>query len=92
MTSRPWTRIPSRPRLGRDAKIVALKAKVEKAESEAVKVSELHRRVSELEVEAAARSEEVVAKLEVDYESLRGEAKMRAKFMLVQDAEAQRIA
>ncbi|GKA57300.1 RNA-directed DNA polymerase [Tanacetum coccineum] len=51
----------------RDAEIVALKAKVEKAESEAAKVIELHRRVSELEVKAVASQ---VAKLEVDYESL----------------------
>ncbi|GJX27454.1 hypothetical protein Tco_0233750, partial [Tanacetum coccineum] len=47
--------------LQRDAKIVDLKAKVEKAEREAMAVSDLHRRVSDLEAEAAARSKGVAS-------------------------------
>ncbi|GJV07787.1 hypothetical protein Tco_1345443 [Tanacetum coccineum] len=43
----------------RDAEIVALKAKVREAESAVVEVNGLHRRISELEAVAVAKSEEV---------------------------------
>ncbi|GJZ21941.1 hypothetical protein Tco_0558980 [Tanacetum coccineum] len=76
----------------KDVEIVALKAKVEKAENEAVEVSKLCRRVSELKAEAVTRSKKVVSKLEVDYQSLQAvifdEARIRDEFASIQDAEA----
>ncbi|GJX52325.1 hypothetical protein Tco_0280694 [Tanacetum coccineum] len=78
----------------RGAEIAALKAKLEKAEREAAKGSELRGRVFELEAEVVARFKEV-SKLGVDCEGLRGEiadeARMREEFTSLQDAAAWRF-
>ncbi|GJW78859.1 hypothetical protein Tco_0140541, partial [Tanacetum coccineum] len=81
----------------RDDEIVALRDKLRKAEREATDVCEIRMRVSELEAAAAAKSEEItglnvqiveqLGKVEVV-----GEAKMRAKFMVIQGVEAQYFA
>ncbi|GJX38767.1 hypothetical protein Tco_0252070 [Tanacetum coccineum] len=83
----------------RDVEIVVLKTKLEKAKSEAVGVVKLRRRVSELEAAVAAKADELaglsVVELESECERLwgqvKGETKLKERFMAMQDAEVQRL-
>ncbi|GJW51011.1 hypothetical protein Tco_0092362 [Tanacetum coccineum] len=71
--------------------------KFEKRESrgEAAEVSELLKRVSDLDIEVATKASEIVSKLRVDYEGLQilvsDEAMMREEFMSLQDVAIRRF-
>ncbi|GJR48958.1 hypothetical protein Tco_1317061 [Tanacetum coccineum] len=75
----------------RDAKIVGLKSRLEKAEVEAVEAGVLHRQVSELEATATTRQKSLRG-LESECEDLRGkvtgEAKLKEEFTAIQYAKA----
>ncbi|GJU04820.1 hypothetical protein Tco_1121250 [Tanacetum coccineum] len=74
----------------RDAKIVGLKSRLEKAEVEAAEAGVLHRRVSELEAMATTRQKRLRALSECEdlHGMVAGEAKLKEEFTAIQDAEA----
>ncbi|GJR24053.1 hypothetical protein Tco_0972580 [Tanacetum coccineum] len=78
----------------KDAEIVSLKARLQRAEGEATKVIRIRGQVSKLDTTAAVWFKEL-ADLETECQDLHGEiegeARMREEFMSIQDAEAQRI-